>query len=394
MERLPVSPWEDLCLNIKRVLLTGGRAPSTLELARLFFMNGYSVHIAESFPHALAKKSRTVEKFHLTRKPKQETEKFIEDLIIIIEDEKIDLLVPTCEEIFYIARFQAEIRKYCEVCVDTFEKMITLHHKFDFIKLAKSFGLQVPGTTLITSLEEWKKETLGNKKKLIAKPVFSRFSNEIHILPKGHNQHIEVSETKHWVLQEFIEGSHYCSYSVASHGKVLAHTTYKSEIRAGDGASIYFQHHQHEKIAEWVEVFVRESEFHGQIAFDFIQNEKGQVFAIECNPRLTSGIHLFRNTNFPAVFFENKDVMPNRNQPVSLKAALVLYGYQNSKQSGVKKILQAFVESKDVVFNSKDVGPFLYQWYSYLQIWGISTRNKISLLEATTYDISWDGDYE
>ncbi|WP_077212294.1 ATP-grasp domain-containing protein [Bacillus dakarensis] len=379
-------------MNTKKVLLTGGRAPSTLELARLFFMNGYSVHIADSFPYALAKKSTAVEKFHLTRKPKQESEKFIEDLIKIIVDEQIDLLVPTCEEIFYIARFQDEIRKYCEVFVDTFEKMITLHHKFDFIKLAESFGMQVPGTTLITSLEEWKKETQGNKRSLIAKPVFSRFSSTVHRLPEERDLQIDVSEKKHWVLQEFIEGSHYCSYSVANRGKLLAHTTYKSEIRAGDGASIYFQHYEHEKIAEWVEVFVREMEFHGQIAFDFIQDEKGEVFAIECNPRLTSGVHLFRNTNLPAVFFENKSVRPNSDHPVSLKAALVLYGYQNIKLAGVKRFFQAFGRSRDVVFNTKDIGPFLYQWYSYLKIWELSRRNQISLLEATTYDISWDGD--
>lgn len=382
--------WEEWCLSIN-VLFTGGRAPSTLELARLFFTNGHRVHVADSFPYSITKKSSCIDKFHLTRKPKQETEEFIKDLLHIIEKENIDLLIPTCEEIFYIAKFQEDIKKHCEVLVDDFEKLLTLHHKYKFIKLAESFGLQVPQTSLITSLEEWN-EWIHGDQRFIAKPVFSRFSNELLYYPEDRHKKIDVRYGKQWVLQKFIEGRQYCSYSVAKKGKVLAQTIYESEFRAGDGASIYFQHTQHDKIEEWVNCFVSQTEFNGQIAFDFIENRKGQIFAIECNPRLTSGVHLFRDTSFPSVFIEGVPVLPNACQPASIKAAMILYGVQNMKVSGWKRYFQVLKASQDVVFDPNDKRPFFHQWYSYYKIYELSKKNKISLLEATTYDISWDGD--
>ena len=54
-----------------------------------------------------------------------------------------------------------------------------------------------------------------------------------------------------------------------------------------------FEQVQHEGTRAWVEHFVRTVRFSGQIGFDFIEDVTGQVHAIECNPRATSGIHLF-----------------------------------------------------------------------------------------------------
>lgn len=50
---------------------------------------------------------------------------------------------------------------------------------------------------------------------------------------------------------------------------------------------------EHEEIYEWVRQFVQATGFSGQVGFDFIETEDGQLYAIECNPRATSGIHLF-----------------------------------------------------------------------------------------------------
>ena len=77
------------------ILLTGGRAPVTLELARLFSGAGHRVFVADSLPHHLCSYSRSVFKNFLVPPPRFDPTGFIDALVDIIETEKIDLLIPT-----------------------------------------------------------------------------------------------------------------------------------------------------------------------------------------------------------------------------------------------------------------------------------------------------------
>lgn len=383
-------------LNIKKVLLTGGRAPSTMELARFFSKRNIEVHVAESFPASISKKSNYIRKFHLTSKPKQETKRFINDLVEIITSESIDLYIPTCEEIFYVAEHKEQFPQTCLVFVEDFEKMRLLHDKYDFIKKASQYGLNTPRTIKVKTEAEWNQQLLllEEGKNYMAKPVYTRFSNEILLLPVEKNKRITIHQQKQWVIQEFIDGEQFCSYSIVEKGEIIAHTTYKTEFRAGKGSSIAFRHKEEKDIFNWIARFVKNLNFTGQIAFDFIKTNKGEIYPIECNPRLTSGIHLFRGTNIVEVFTkENKQIIvPKKNQGILIVLAMILYSYQNIKQNGLKDFLKTFFTYKDVLFDKRDIKPLFYQFYSYYKFWEISKKENIDLLEATTYDLSWNGD--
>jgi predicted ATP-grasp superfamily ATP-dependent carboligase len=384
-------------LNIKKVLLTGGRAPGTLELARLFFKRNIEVHIAESFTSSLSKKSKCIKKFHIVSKPKQQTETFITDLIQIINIEKIDLYIPTCEEIFYVAKYKDKFPKHCLVFVDDFQKLRLLHHKFDFIQVANSYGLNTPHTVKVEHITEWNQQVqkIGKAgKRFIAKPVYSRFSNEVLFLPRDKDKRITINKQKQWVIQEYIEGKQYCSYSIVVEGEILAHTSYQTEYRAGMGASIAFCHRDDSAILNWVDKFAKKINFTGQIAFDFIKTESGKLYPIECNPRLTSGIHLFRGTDIVAAFTKvtGKRIVPDCNQGVMIAFAMILYMYQNIKTNGFIHYLKTMYTYKDVLFHIHDLKPLFYQFYSYFQFWKTSRSEGIDILEATTHDFSWDGE--
>ena len=88
---------------MSNILLTGGRAPATLELARAFHRAGHTVFMAESLRGHLSEPSNAIEQNFLVPPPRQQMPGFINALRDIIARNKIDLLVPTCEELFYIA---------------------------------------------------------------------------------------------------------------------------------------------------------------------------------------------------------------------------------------------------------------------------------------------------
>src|SRR5690625_69024 len=135
--------WEELSLITKRVLVTGARAPATLELIKNLAKDGCEVYAVDSVPFALGFYTKSVKAYEVVPPAKQETDHFIHKLIEVIQRYQIDLLIPTCEEIFYIAKFKCELEKYTSVFCENIERLTKLHHKYEFIELAKSFGLQV-----------------------------------------------------------------------------------------------------------------------------------------------------------------------------------------------------------------------------------------------------------
>ncbi|GAA3325969.1 hypothetical protein GCM10020331_060000 [Ectobacillus funiculus] len=76
-------------------------------------------------------------------------------------------------------------------------------------------------------------------------------------------------------------------------GKLLAHSVYQTEFTAGLGATIAFQHTECDPIFHLFQYSLKKLKYSGQIAFDFIVTKDGKVYPIECNPRTTSGLHLF-----------------------------------------------------------------------------------------------------
>ena len=82
---------------MQTILITGGRAPVALDFARKFKHMGWRVLVAESMPVHLCQNSRAVDDCFTVPSPRFEAEQFISTLCHIIQQENVDLLLPTCE---------------------------------------------------------------------------------------------------------------------------------------------------------------------------------------------------------------------------------------------------------------------------------------------------------
>lgn len=397
----------------QRVLLTGGRAPATLDLARQFAMAGHQVYMAESSPVHLCNRTSAVVRNHHVPKPNENPDAYIQALIDIIVLEKIDWLIPTCEEVFFVARGSDTLRQYCNIFTDSLDKLLRLHSKWGFICRVKGLGLHTPTTHLLTSNEEVK-AALAIPGKWVFKPVYSRFATKVFIVQTNKMVHdgkskdadvtMFIEKMKHvssqnpWVVQKFIEGMAYCSYSVAKAGELTAHAVYPVRFTAGPGACISFEAVQHPQIDRWVEHFVRSELYTGQIAFDFIVTESDQVYPIECNPRATSGIHLFRKEDqLDRAFLADKDkengiITPDSKHRAMISLAMLSLGLSSIRSwSMFTTWLRWIVSGKDVVFRLRDPQPFFQQFKLLWWNLRVSQRQRISIIEATTNDIEWNG---
>lgn len=383
-------------MSIKNILVTGCRSPVALHLCRLLKKAGYNIYTAESLKNHICKYSNSVINNFYVPSPNDNYHGYIDALIEIIKTNAIDFIIPTCEEIFHIAKSKKRLEEFCIVFAEDISELNKLHNKFEFINCFKSYELDAPSTWLLSSYEDFKKivTNFDVNRKFVLKPVYSRFASKVYFIKIGENlPNIHITENYPWVLQEFIEGLQYCTYSIAHKGKLIAHTTYPTKFTAGLGANIYFEHIDQNRIFNIINTFVLKESFTGQIAFDFIMTAEGIPYVLECNPRATSGLHLFSTEDhIENAFFNISKVLliPVNSKSCCLKLAMLIYGIK-AGYIFKKDWFKAMASSKDVIFSKSDIKPFLGQFIaaSYMLYKSLILHKTIT--EVTTIDIEMGG---
>ena len=235
------------------VLLTGGRAPAALALARLFHHAGHTVHAAESLPFPLTSFSRCVRGRHRLSPPVSHPRRFAGELRQLRQATGAERLVAVNEELFWVSGLG--LAPWCEV--EPLDRLRQLHSKFAFIELCRELGFAVPRTLRVHGSDG------QDPRQLVFKPEFSRFASRVVIRP-------QLWPAGPWVAQEFLEGRLLCTWGYARQGRLLAHGAYAAEERLGRGSALRFADDADERILAWAERFVAATGFTGPIAFDLI----------------------------------------------------------------------------------------------------------------------------
>lgn len=383
---------------MKTVLLTGARSPAALELARALHRSGIRVLAADSIRFPVCRFSSSVDKTLRHAPARQQPEKFVRDLNRIVGEERIDIIIPTCEETFHLALNKDAIR--CAIFAPSIELLNILHDKFQFLDLARDHGISVPRTVVLgkkAELDEFAKlpkiddEAL---EELVYKRVFSRFAEGTLVKPSLEqlNSVVPTSRDK-WVAQEFIAGQESCCYAVAVDGQLTAISNYLPVHRAGRGAGTYFQPVISPTIEAFVRSLVAATNYTGQISFDFITNKDGATYVIECNPRATSGVHLLEPS---ADWHHVLGIKSDGHQPTVRAAptpkmvalAMMLYG---RGKDPTRSVLRDIAAARDVTWHFSDPLPSIGQLATMAEFLLISAKRSITPLAATTYDIEWNG---
>lgn len=338
-----------------RILITGGRAPVALDLVRRFARQGHVVHLAESARLPLAGFSRYPAGRHRVAPPRQQPQRFDEQLEALVRKERIDLVIPTCEEVLWVR---------VAAFAPSFADLVELHNKWTFVQRARRLGLSVPDSWLLGD------QPAGEH---VYKPIYSRFGTATRIRPKIVPKHGD------WIAQRYLPGKLLCSYSVVHEGRLAAHVCYRPSLHLQGGAGLLFEAVEHPGVLAWVETFAQG--LSGQLSFDFIQGPDGSLAALECNPRATSGLHLFASDERLVQAFLGPG--PCYHAEVgnrSILAAAALF----SQPLGLLRS-----RARPVVCDWRDPLPALGQVFSFLEVVWQSRRQSLSLLESTTHDIQW-----
>ena len=103
------------------VLILGARAPACLEWAHAFAASGWTVSVGDSLAWPLARSSRAVHRFVRLPEPRSNPQAWVDALAERIRQDAIDLLLPTCEEVFYLAHGLPQLAPLCRVLTSDFD---------------------------------------------------------------------------------------------------------------------------------------------------------------------------------------------------------------------------------------------------------------------------------
>ena len=198
------------------------------------------------------------------------------------------------------------------------------------------------------------------------------------------------------MAQRFVAGRELCSYSIARAGRLGAHALYEPVWRAGRGSGYYFSPRRVPAIKAFVAGFVAKTNYTGQIAFDFIESPDGGVNVLECNPRATSGLHLFALTDGLTRAFAREPselVRPVGNRPAMLGPAMATIGAVDALRCGKFRALAAdWRAAREVLWSPRDPWPAFYLFAGLGATLATATRRGITPQAASTRDIEWDGE--
>lgn len=369
-------------------LLTLGRLPKALTLARALRAAGYRVLIAEPFRWHLCKPSRAVAASFRVTAPNRSQADYLSELLAIIRRESVDLVVPVSEESLHVAALAGHLPPGVRLLCPPADQIHSLHDKLRFARRAADLGLSVPPTA---PAEETAAAELAAAGPYVVKPVAGCSGIGLSLCEAGE----PLPPARQGALvQRRIEGRHLSTLALLSQGRLLANVCYEGTVFAGTVAVCFQRVDALPAIEDWVAAFCRDLDYSGFIAFDFIVDDGGIPWAIECNPRVTSGVHFFDPAGLGAALGN-----PESSGTIAIRKDRSRFQWAYStlteayaaifRPREFARRLGEMFRARDVVWSLRDPMPFLLMTPMSWEILWPAMTGGVSLGEATQRDIAW-----
>jgi predicted ATP-grasp superfamily ATP-dependent carboligase len=368
------------------VLLTLGRLPKALDVARGFADLGWRVVVAEPFKRHLAGASRAVAQSHRVTAPAEDKQAYLADLRRIIAGEKIDLVVPVSEETMHVAFLRESLSASTRLFTMPPESLLRLHNKHGFVQQAVAWGLAVPKTY---ALGDPAAEALVQSGPVVIKPVHSCSGRGVRLLSAGAVLPAPDPAIP-TIAQRCVMGAEYSSCSIAHDGRVSSTVIYRAAQKSGSVA-VAFERVEHPAIEDWITRFIAAAQWTGFIAFDIMVDEAGQPWGIECNPRTTSGLHFWERADIARAVLE-PDFTPRYRPETRLQqfySALTETQMSLFRRGPFRENLRQLFTTRDVSWDKRDPMPFLTMTATSWPIIRMAMARGVTFGAVATLDVGW-----
>jgi len=370
------------------VLLTLGRLPKALDLARSFHAAGWRVVVAEPFRKHLAGASRSVARSIVVPAPAADREAYLRHLRHVVEEEAVDLVLPVSEEVVHVAALHERLPARTRLFAMPPGVVLAAHDKGAFAVQARRMGLPVPPTHPLGSEEA---EALAARQDVVVKPLHACSGRGVLRLRRGAPLPAPDAAAPA-VVQAMIRGEERSTCSLVHEGVVSGTAVYRGLMHSGS-VSIAFERVEDAAIEAFVRDFAAATRWTGFLSFDFILDEAGRPWAIECNPRTTSGLHFFAPEDLARAVLEPGHPLRLRPERRLQQFYSCLTETQLSIfRRGFGRKLRTLLATRDVTWSRRDPRPFLTMTATSWPIIREAIARRATFGEVATLDVGWDGD--
>jgi predicted ATP-grasp superfamily ATP-dependent carboligase len=370
-----VRPHRSIATAPKTILVSGGKMTKALQLARSFHAAGHRVILIESEKYWLTghRFSRSVDRFYTV--PKPQSPGYVDALVAIVQAESVDVYVPVCSPIasYYDALAKPVLSQFCEVLHEDPDMIKKLDDKYEFSVMAQKAGLSVPDSHRISSPEQvvgFDFAASAHQYILKSIPYDPLHRLDLTTLPRPLAQDTAafarskpINDDAPWIMQEMVRGQEYCTHSTVRDGQVQVYCCCESSAFQINNEMV-----DKPEIEAWVRKFVEPLKLTGQVSFDFIQADDGQLYAIECNPRTHSAITMFYDHPSLAQAYLDDD-HPMITPLTTSRPTYWTYHEMwrlLSQPTKVASRLRIIRRGKDAIFDWNDPLPFLLVYHAQI----------------------------
>jgi predicted ATP-grasp superfamily ATP-dependent carboligase len=370
------------------VLLTLGRLPKALDIARSFAGLGWRVVVAEPFPRHLAGASRAVARSVRVTAPAEDQAAWLREVAAIAAAERAALVVPVSEEVVHAAALRPHLPAETRLLAMPPEALLPLHDKAGFIDHARAHGLPVPDSALLGTAEA---AAIAARGPCVVKPRRACSGRGVTKLGPGAPLPLPGPGLPP-LVQAFVQGQEYSSCTLAHAGRVQRTAIYRGSLMSGT-VSVGFERVDHPAIEEWIARFVASCGWSGFIAFDLILDAAGTPFGIECNPRTTSGLHFFETADIaPAIL--DPAVTPRLRAETRLQqfwSCLTETQHSFGDWPRFRANLRHLFGTRDVTWQAADPLPLVTMPWTAWPIISAAKKAGVPFGEVATIDVGWPG---
>lgn len=372
----------------RTVLLTLGRMPKCLDLARGFHALGRRVVVAEPFAWHLCRASRAVAKSVRVPAPARDAPGYRAALGEVIAAEGVDLVVPVSEELLYVAALRDTLPEGVALHSPPQATVLELHDKLRFAQKIRALGLPAPETHPADSAAA---RALAARAPVVVKPRNSCAGLGVSFHGAGALPGGALSSDL--VVQERKDGRVLSSFSLVAAGRVRVTSVYRGVVMSGTVAVCFERLEAQAAIERFVEEFSAKTGYSGFLSFDFVEAADGSVTAIECNPRVTSGLHFLEAADVARAIADPGGDDPVRFRPERLmqqfypcliEAEAALF---TRKEPGLK--WRARRSARDVTWDRADPLVFPTMTFTSYPILVPAIFKGKSMAETATEDLAW-----
>ncbi len=373
----------------RTALLTVGRFPKALTLARSLHRHGVRVLVADPLKRQLCSVSRSVSKNYQVTAPNTDIRAWETDILDIIDEEQVTDLIPVSEEVCHVANLAPKLPEHVRYVGPSASWITKWHDKLAFVSHAIDRGVTAPSVFTTADPEA---RGLVSQTECVLKPRRGCSGTDVSFIPPGSKLPLPSNDL---LVQRKVDGTHLYTLSWVTSGRVMATSSYRGTTHSGTVAVGFKSAPTPFSVQQWIEQFVADTDTTGFISFDFILDRGGIPWGIECNPRASSGIHFFNEAWLGAA------VMGETSTPASIipagKRAQWSYStlteaYKFLLQMRIPELLRCWrdlLASRDVVWSWQDPLPFLLMTPLCWEFIWKSVRERIPIGDASQYDIAW-----